>query len=412
MASVKTNRYSVLAAGAMIQLCIGIIYMWSVFQKYVVASFGWEDAQVSLTPSVMLGFFVIGILIGGRIQDKTNPRSAVIIGTVAFCTGMLVTSFLPNDYPWLLYITYGIIGGFGVGVAYTSTLTCSQKWFPDKRGFATGMIVCAFGFSLVVFTFVAEALLSNLGAIVTFRIFAALFFVICISASFFIKNPPQGYLPEGFTPSQAKAVDGKQYTTGEMLKTPQFYLITLSLMLATPAYFILNPLLKTMGVERGLSNNLALTGVMITGIASACGRLVAPWLSDKLGRKITILILIAITTVAALILISAKSILFLVLIAFIAFAYGGYSGVYPALTADFFGLKNAGANYGCVMLGFGTSAIVFPFIAKYLRTSKEISNGLQISFAIAAGACIIAVILVAMIKKRNEASNQNKELNM
>ena len=179
-----------------------------------------------------------------------------------------------------------------------------------------------------------------------------------------------------------------------MLKSRQFYLIALSLFCILPAYFILNPIFITLGTDRGLSHELALLGVMVTGIASASGRLVTSWVSDLVGRKRAVCGIILITMVSILTMIVAQGVLFLVCIAAIAFSFGGAAGVYPAITADNFGTKHMGLNYGCVMVGFGTSALIFPVISNMLVKSGEYTA----SFLLAASTCLVALILVLLQK--------------
>lgn len=390
------NRYAVLAAGMAVQLCTGIIYMWSVFQKFLVEKRGLDAAQVTFVFSVMLAMFVVGIVVGGRIQDKRGPRIVMMAGSLLFGVGMFLTSFVFDASPVFIYLFYGVMAGCGVGAAYNTAISCVQKWFPDKRGFATGMIVCAFGFSVVIFTPLANSLLNLYDAPATFRIFSIGFLAICLSASVFIKNPPEGYLPKGYTPVVGPEKQGMK--PSEMLRTPQFYFLTLSMMFITPSYFILNPLLMILGEARDLGE-LAMLGVMITGIASSSGRLIAPWISDKIGRKGAILMLAAITLVSVVVLIFARGALFLVMIALMAFAYGGTSGVYPAYTSDMYGTKYAGANYGCVMVGFGASAIIFPFISTTVNAAGTASGDYTLSFIIAAATCVVAAIMVSLVKK-------------
>lgn len=388
------KRYIVLVCGMLIQFCAGIIYMWSVFKGPVAEYLAWDAGAAALTSSVMLAAFVLGILVGGRAQDRFGPRKVIFVGTVVMAGGMMLTALASAATPWLVYITYGVLGGLGVGGVYTATVAPIQKWFPDKRGFATGMTVSAFGFSLVVFAPLAKTMLAGLGVPATFLIFGGAFLVVCGLCALPMTNPPQGYAPAGYVAKQAVAT-GKQYTTREMLKTKQFYLITFSLLLILPAYFILNPLLMTLGVERGLTEELALVGVMVTGIASAAGRLVVSWVSDKMGRKMALYGINLLTLAAILGMIFAQGILFLVCIAVIAFSFGGASGVYAAVTADSFGTQHMGSNYGCAMLGFGVSALVFPLISNSLSGGGDYT----LSFVVAAVTCVIALVLVALMKR-------------
>jgi len=389
------SRSIVLIAGMLIQLCAGIIYMWSVFKTPVASHLNWDASQAALTSSIMLSAFVIGIIAGGRAQDKLGPKRVALFGSILISAGMISTSFVTGQAPWLVYLTYGIIGGLGVGTVYTTTVSAIQKWYPDKRGFATGMMVSAFGFSLVIFAPLAKTLLESQGVPFTFTSIGILFLGICVLCSLLIDNPPADFAPGGAVKSTASAATQRHYTTSEMLKTRQFYLMALSMLFVLSAYFILNPLFMTLGMERGLTEDLALLGVMITGIASASGRLLFSWISDLIGRKAAIIGIMVITLCAVLTLIVAQGILYLVCIALIAFAFGGSAGVYPALTADYYGTKHMGLNYGCIMAGFGISALAFPVISNILTQN----NVYTWSFLVSAAACVIALVLIILIKK-------------
>lgn len=382
------NRYLILVTGAVMQLCAGILYMWSVFRGPVSAHLAWDPAQASITSSIMLSTFVLGIIIGGRLQDTYTPLPVALSGSILLGLGMILSAFTPQSMPWLIYVFYGVIGGFGVGCVYTTTVSVVQKWFPDRRGFATGIMVGAFGFSLVLFAPTTKLLLANWGVPATFLFFGVLFLLLCSFCSLFLSNP------EAKSQASAAVSAQKQYTTAEMLKTKEFYLLTFSMFFLLPAYFILNPLFMSLGVERGLTDNMAALGVMLTGVASACGRLLIAWFSDYAGRKAGIATISIITFVAALGMISAQGSMFLLCIAIIAFCFGGSASVFAATTADLFGTKHMGLNYGCVMIGFGVSALVFPLLSNTLAATGVYTY----SFMVAAGTCMMTLILMAFLK--------------
>lgn len=349
----------VLLAGSAMQLFLGIIYVWSVFVIPVSSFYGWDVDSVKLTSSFMLSFFVVGILIGGKLQGSVGVKRVVLYGGVMLAAGMLATSFIPMSAPWLIYFTYGIVGGFGVGAGYNAIISSAQKWFPKNRGFATGISVCAFGFSTVVFAPLVEMLIGQFGLQNAFRLLSLVFLIIIVCLYRFICLPDE---ESGGKTSSNALLQKKQYTIGEALKTKEFYLITFSLMLGTAAFFILNPSFKTLAVDRGLDPAIGTVVVMLTGVANALGRLGAPLLSDKIGREKAVLLIISVTALGAASLCFAQGTLFMVVIACVAFCYGGYSGIYPVLTADYFGIKNVGSNYGAVMVGFALSALFFPMI--------------------------------------------------
>ena len=387
------NRYCILTAGMIIQFCAGIIYMWSVFRGPVSAHLNWDAGSASLTSSIMLAMFVLGIILGGYAQDKIGPKKVTLAGSIMIGTGMACTGLITGNTPWLVYITYGVIGGLGVGTVYMSTIAAVQKWFPDKRGFASGMIVSAFGFSLVVFAPLAKSMLSGMGVPNTFIIFGISFFVVCGFCALFIQNPPEGYMPDGYKPAQT-ANTKRQYLPKEIIKTKQFYLLAGGLLFTLPAYFILNPVFLSLGADRGLSEELALIGVSMTGISSAAGRLIVSWVSDKTGRKPAMVAIAVIILFASLTMIVGQGILFLACIVLISFGFGGAASVYSAMTAESFGTKYGGMNFGLVMIGFGVSALVSQNISKELTAGGNYTS----SFVLAAATCAVAIVLVLLMK--------------
>jgi len=398
MSAISENKQGlkVLFAGAFLQLFLGIIYVWSVFKNPVSAYFGWVPADVGLTASFMLCFFVIGILAGGKAQAKFSIRILVLIGGLMVAFGMLATALIPASAPvFLIYIFYGIIGGFGVGVAYNSIITAAQKWFPKNRGFATGITVCAFGLSTVIFAPLVTKLNQIFEANVnyTFLILAGVFAAAVLLLFSFIKTPEQ--LPNAAAP----VLKGKQYTTLEMIKTPRFYLIALSLMFGTSVFFIINPDLKDLAANRGMES-FATYLVIILGISNALGRLGAPLMSDKIGRESADIIILAVTALGAFGLCFAQGVLLFILIACVAFCYGGYSGLYPVLTSENFGIKNMGSNYGAVMVGFMLSALLFPIIIN--RIDDQQAKFLFLGILAAAGAVLVVILKIINSRKAKE----------
>jgi OFA family oxalate/formate antiporter-like MFS transporter len=377
----------VLITGSVLQLFLGILYVWSVFVKPVSEFYLWDIDSVKLTSSFMLCFFVVGILIGGKLQTKTGAEKVVLIGGLMLAAGMFAAGFLTPGTAWLIYVTYGIAGGFGVGAAYNAIISAAQKWFPQNRGFATGISVCAFGFSTVVFAPLIETLIYQFGLKNTFLLLAAGFFIVVLALFRFIRLPDEN---ASAGTSSAVLPARKQFTVTETIKTKEFYFITLSLMLATAAFFILNPSFKTFAAERGLGESIGTVIVMLTGVANALGRLGAPLLSDKMGREKAALSIILITSICALLLCFAQGFLFMGTIAVIAFCYGGFSGIYPVLTADYFGIKNVGSNYGAVMTGFALSALTFPVIISMI-------NNVTVKFIVLAFLAAAAAVLIILL---------------
>ena len=380
-----------LIAGVVLLLFLGIIYVWSVFKAPVSVYYGWSSADVGLTASFMLCFFAVGILAGGRAQVKIGVQLSTLIGGLMVAAGMLFSSIIPaagKSHVFLIYLLYGIIGGSGVGIAYNAVISNAQKWFPENRGFATGVSVCAFGLSTVIFAPFIEFLNSKLEVNVTLMILSALFATATLLTFLFIKSPEQ------ILKASAPVLKGKQFTTLEMLKTTRFYLIALSLMFGLSVFFVINPDLKDLAINRNAAS-FATILVMVMGLSNAFGRLCVPLISDKIGRENADIIILSATSLSAFCLCFIGGVWLIITIAIIAFCFGGFAGLYPVLTADNFGIKNIGSNYGAVMIGFMVSALLFPFLTKNIeeQTVKFIVLG------IVAAIGMVLIILLKMNRK-------------
>lgn len=391
-----------------IQMCLGIAYIWSVFQSYLIISastpkalFDWPATHGTLAYALLLGVLTFGSTMGGRIQDRLkSPKPVIITAGIILGIGFFLVQYTTEATPWMLWLTYGVLGGFGMGMAYSTTIATCQKWFPDKRGLVTGIIVSALGFGGLVFTPVAEALIKRNGGndvLSTFAIFGVLFIFITVLGSFFIKNPPEGFKPEGWTPPAPKdGIVTQNFTPLEMVKMPQFYMVTFAFMCATAAGSMMIPMAKILGLQpdSGLTKEAAVAGVMIIAGCNSFGRVFWGWVSDKLGRKNTLLLLLVITAASIICASFVKAYLMLVIIAIIGFSYGGYLGVFPALSADFWGIKNAAQNYGMVLFGFGAGAVASSYTIAYFSATKAFST----AFLIAGIAAVVGFAITLMLK--------------
>jgi len=387
-------RLSTIIACLVTMFCIGIVYLWSVFQQPVIDHFGWDVSAVTMVSSAIVFFYVLGSLFGGALSDKFSPRAVIIVGAVLLSLGLFLTSILGAGIPWLIYLTYGVCSGFGVGFAYSSALNCIQKWYPHRRGFATGISVCAFGLATVVLGPLIEWFIKTLGVPGAFRILAFTFPVIVAIAGIFIVNPSQEYIDSLNLP-KAQAMQ-RQYTTREALKTLEFWSLALSLFFLPAAYMMIIPRIKTLGLLRGLTANMTTITVSLTGVASAVSRLVAASASDKLGRAWTIWTLTAINLVASLLMIFAEGWLYIVAVLLIVCGYSGPAGIFPAMSTDAFGTKFSGANYGCSFMFLGISSPVFTFLSTQISASGAATGNYTASFIVAAAGCVVPLIMLPL----------------
>lgn len=354
-----------------VMVCIGIIYAWSALRARTMQYFGWDATAATLVASFMLFAFCVGNFVGGALNDRIGPKTVGFIGVGMFGVGVLLSSFIPssmnpNTSVILFYITFGVIGGLGVGIGYGAILACMQKWLPHRRGFATGLAAGSFGFSTFVFSFVIKAMLGSMAVNTTLMLLAIIFLVIGIIACVFIRLPDEEYLASlpKIAPAKNATVSRENLTLGQAMKTLPFWCLFLSIFFYNGTWNMLNPIIKDLAVnERGLSDGLATLLLSLTGLANAAGRLIMSSASDKLGRIPTCQILSVVTIICALLLMFVPGIGYFIVVLLTAFAFGGPAAINPATSTDFFGPKYAGTNYGIIMMSLGFSSIIFNAIA-------------------------------------------------
>ena len=405
----KQGVYTVIAAVA-IQLTLGIAYIWSVFQTGIANSiFGGDNAAAGLTFSLLLTTLTIGSVIGGKLAVKYSIRPVIFIGGIILSLGFFLASFVTAANAWLLWVTYGLMGGVGMGFTYSTTIACAQKWYPHKKGLITGIIVSALGFGGVVFTPIVESTItafggSGVGEPKTFMVLSAIFLVVCSVGSLFIKNPPAGYMMDSVASSGAAQKPTKDATSSEMFKTPQFYILTVAFMLACMGGLMMINFAKPFAVAKGLAAT-ATIGVLAISMFNSLGRLIWGMVSDKLGRINTLILVLSITAILSLLVNAVTGYWIYVLIACIGFAYGGLLSNFPSLTADLFGAKHMATNYGFVLLGFGIGAVISSQIAGHYKNLAAAADDINLmfpAFVIASGCALGGIVLMLVLRKMSK----------
>ena len=410
----QKNPWVSIVACLVVQLCVGILYLWSAFKNNIIAAYDWDTTSANLVSSFMLFAFVFGNLIGGFINDRKGPKLTCLLGVGLFSLGVILTSFVRSVV--LFDLTYAVMAGLGSGFAYGACISCIQKWLPHKRGLASGLACSAFGLSTVIFTPVSKALMSaNMDAagIVNFApvfltlgiVFAAAGFMACV----FISLPDEAYLKGLNLP--AKAVAGNvNFTLGQAIRQPAFWALFFSIFFINGTWNLCVPLIVPLGQVRGLTESMAIACLSFTGITNAAGRLIMASLSDKIGRTNAMYVLCGLTMLGAILLTFIGGMGYFAAIAIVAFAYGGPSALNAALSTDLFGPKNSGTNYGVAMLALGFSSIFFHIISgKVLHAVVDVASGtatgIGATFVMGAITAVIPVFLMLYInsylKKRD-----------
>jgi len=385
--------------GALVaMLCVGVIYLWSVLKNATMNYYSWESGSVNLIASIMLFAFCVGNFGGGALNDRFGPKKVSFIGIILFGVGIFLASLVPvGSSIFLFYLTYSVIGGVGVGISYGALLSCVQKWFPHRRGFATGIATAAFGLGTVAFSPIIGTMLEKMTVSATLRTLSLVFLVVGLIACCFIRLPSEEYLaalPKA-APKKNAIVASREVPLKEAIRTAPFWCILLTIFFYNATWNMLNPIIRPLGEERALSSALALTCVSLTGVFNAAGRFGMSALSDKLGRVETNVILCVVTIVCALLLMFVGSYAYIVVVLITAFAFGGPSAINPATTTDFFGAKYSGTNYGVAMLSLGFSSIIFNAISNAL---VKATGAYTVTFIIGAVTAAITIVLQLIIK--------------
>lgn len=393
MAEKVMNRWLVVLGAILIQVALGAVYIWSVFKAPLLDLFKNIDssitgASINLTYSITILVFAIGTIIFGKLQDKIGPKKVATLGGILLALGLILAS-KTTSVTWL-YISFGVIGGAGIGAGYVCPLATCVKWFPDKKGLITGLAVAGFGAGALVFAPVAQSFIDKFGVLNTFAYLGIIFGILVVLGAQLLINPPAGYKPAGWNPPAPVTgkASGSDFTTGEMMKTPQFFLIWLTYLFGASAGMMIIANAKGIAEGQGIDAALAVSAVMIVSVFNAVGRIAWGTVSDKLGRTKTLMVLFAICGVTMLCLKMLTGNSILIGVSLVGFCFGGFLAVYPSITADFFGTKSYGMNYGSVFLAYGLAGVGGPLLY------EAISSPLMVSGAL----CFISLVLAFMIK--------------
>ncbi len=398
-------RYLVAAAGFLTTLCLGTLYAWSIFMPALQAEFGWSRATVTIPFTVAGLVFAFGMVPAGRIQDIKGPRPLIIFSAITSVVGYGLSAMAQN-LPWLI-VSYGIIMGAAMAAGYSAVVAGGLKWFPDMKGTATGILVGGFGASAAVFGPIAHYVVRELGWRTAFRWLGIAFAAIIALCSFALVNPPKGWRPAGWDPSTAKGLrkhspeyTGYEFPFKAMLQTPQFWMMWTQFILILCGGFSIIVHLRPLALELGLSPAAATSLVAIISLSNLSGRFFLSPLSDAIGRlkSFTLVGVLMASATAAAPLAAILNIPGLLYFSAIVggVAFGGYLGLSPAFTADSWGMKNVGVNYGAMLSAWGIASFIGPYFTGLIRDSVGSYNP---AYFIWVAACIPAIIFTEFLVK-------------
>src|SRR5438874_8108546 len=281
------NRWVIAIAGVFFQIALGAVYAWSVFRVPLAKQFGWSISEVTLTFTISIFMLGIAAFFGSLWLNRKGPRIVAFTGGALYGLGVFLASFSHNL--WWLYLSYGLIGGIGLGFGYIVPVAVLVKWFPDRRGLITGIAVGGFGAGALVTAPLATRLIQTVGVLSTFAYLGLAYLVVTVVAGFFMQNPPDGWRPEGWTPtaSQTSQRAGHDYTLSEALKTWQWYALWLLLFLNTCAGIsIISQEAPIFQELTGVSAVVAGGMVGVASLGNAVGRIFWAWVSDLTTRRV------------------------------------------------------------------------------------------------------------------------------
>ncbi|SFG25188.1 Nitrate/nitrite transporter NarK [Desulfotomaculum arcticum] len=393
-----TTAWLKVFAGTGVNLCLGVLYTWSVFAAALRSQLGWSATESQFPYTLACLIFAASMIPGGRLVDKIGPRWVVTVGALFVGAGMYISG--ASVTLTSITIGFGLFVGIAMGLGYAAPTPAAVKWFqPHKRGLIAGLVVAGFGGASIYTAPLTNYLLTTYGVKGTFFYLGSLFFIVMILLAQYLSVPPAGYIPYGGPPPKSNGstpvASKKDYSPAEMVKTPQFYLLWLMFLFgASAGLMIIGHLATISNVQGGITWGFVLVAVL--AIANAGGRIFFGWLSDKLGRSKTMFVVFAIQAINMFLFATYTSGATLLIGSVLTgAAYGACLSLFPSAVFDYFGLKNGGLNYSFVFTAWGVAALIGPIIA---GRALDLTQSYQGGYTISAILMIVAAILALITK--------------
>ncbi|SDH84991.1 L-lactate MFS transporter [Alteribacillus bidgolensis] len=417
MGKVK-NRWLIALSAVGIHLSIGSVYAWSNFTQPLTEQYGWSDSQVQLTFSLAILFLGLSAAFMGHFVEKYGPKTAGLVAAAFFGVGVAGSGVAVNmESLTLLYIFYGALGGIGLGVGYIAPVSTLVKWFPDRRGLATGLAIMGFGFAAAIASPIMDALIDSTGIANTFFILGISYFIIMLLSCLYLEKPPEGWLPEGFkekaSTSKMKAKeDLAQLTANEAVKTKRFYFLWFMLFINVTCGIAVISAMKPLAIESvGLTTGAAAALVGALGIANGLGRIGWAAVSDYIGRPNTYTAFFVLQIPIFFFLPSiTHQVVYAVMVVIVYACYGGGFASVPAYIGDIFGTKQLGAIHGYILTAWSAAGLAGPMFAAWM---KDTTGSYAASLNFFSGLFILALIIsiltrldIKKIKKEKESKEK------
>ena len=385
------HPWTILAAGAAIQVLTGLPAAWGVFQQPVMEEYGLSEQGAGYAFGILIAAFGVGCVLGGFLQDRHGPRCAGLWGTALLCGGFFAAGLLPPGSAWAFFLAFSIPEGLGTAFLYPSIQSCAQKWYADRKGLATGVIGGAVGLSGAFLTVFVRTVVRGFWVVQGIRgafwALGAVTLPVCLVGSLLLQDPPQTGQTQKPQENGKNTID---LAPRQMLRTKQYWLCAGAVCFSTPAVLLFSPIILKLGMERGLEEQAALWSVVLGSVGSAAGRLLMPLLSDRIGRRPTDMLLFAVSAGLSAGFAFAQGWGVVACYAGLTFCYSALAAVLPALSTDLFGFPHAGVNYGFLALGQSVGSLAFPFAANFFGLEAG-RHWMAVAAAGAGFACIRAL---------------------
>lgn len=404
------NRFSavrVLVACALLNLSIQFLYTWSLIRVELLRQWDWASTEAGLPFTLILVFFAVGALIGGRLQDRFGPRWIATAGGVMAGLGLIMSGLAGNN-PLGVAFSFGALSGLGIGFAYGSALPATLKWFhPSKKGFVSGIVLGGFSLASLMYAPIISWMLNNLSIENTFLYLGAGVIAFSFLVAQFIKNPPKTYVapqPRNLTRAAVRK-NASDFTFQQMMKTPVFYLMFSTFALTSSVgLMMIGNISNITNLQLEGAKSLSIMGIGIAvflisfaAVVNTLSRIAGGSLSDRIGRTNTLLIAIAVQMLNMLLFSLYNNVVLLVLgFALVGFCLGVFLTMFPALTADQFGLKNYGLNYGIMYMACGVAGLLAPLFADRIYA---LHGDFSVTYLISAAMMLAALVLTLFLKK-------------
>lgn len=395
--SVSNNmRWLYLTAAVLTLMCTGSIYAFSVFSGPLALERGWTVAQVTLAFTINTAVCPIPMILAGRFVDRGYARASMMIGGCLFGLAFLIIAYLPSLSA--LYLGYGVLGGVGISLAYAGALGNVTRYFPDKRGLATGLVTAGNGAAALITAPLAASLIASGGVISALRILGIGFFTVALVCGLVTKTAPSGFRPSGWTPPQTDSKADASLRWSGMIATPVFYLLLVLMASGAMSGLMIAANASQIGQNMfHISAAVAAGCVGLYAASNATGRFFWGAVSDRIGGANTLIAIFALVAAMLGVLASSSSFAgFVIGLCGIGLGFGGVMGVFPSIVAARFGVKYFGENYGIMFCGYATAA----FLGPRLGASMAALNGGDFTkaFYVAILVCVLGLGLALVLR--------------